>query len=207
MYNQIWSPLKQEFVPTLSKHGRQALKMYVNSFMTGGAEPGEVGQIEGNRDESDVSEDASSNVGGAPQSEAGDAGGESGRAVDGEDSDESSDSVDDGEKIGDGPPPTGTEQQPEDQSAELAEQQQPEDQAAPTEGEGYTTGADSVEEDATSEGDVTQELSEEQRKNIAAAATQTSKNIKNIIKEPLTNKSMTNVKAELNMVVDAINGK
>jgi hypothetical protein len=37
MYNQIWSPLKQEFVPTLSKHGRQALKMYVNSFMTGGA--------------------------------------------------------------------------------------------------------------------------------------------------------------------------
>ena len=43
MYNQIWSPLKQEFVPTLSKHGRQALKMYVNSFMTGGAgTPGEA---------------------------------------------------------------------------------------------------------------------------------------------------------------------
>jgi hypothetical protein len=37
MYNQIWSPLKQEFVPTLSLDGRQALKMYVNSFMTGGA--------------------------------------------------------------------------------------------------------------------------------------------------------------------------
>ena len=37
MYNQIWSPLKQEFVPTLSKHGKQALKIYVNSFMTGGS--------------------------------------------------------------------------------------------------------------------------------------------------------------------------
>jgi hypothetical protein len=39
MYNQIWSPLKQEFVETLSLDGRQALKMYVNSFMTGGADP------------------------------------------------------------------------------------------------------------------------------------------------------------------------
>jgi hypothetical protein len=39
MYNQIWSPLKQEFVDTLSTDGRQALKMYVNSFMTGGAFP------------------------------------------------------------------------------------------------------------------------------------------------------------------------
>lgn len=37
MYNQIWSPLKQEFVPTLSKHGKQALKMYINSFKTGGS--------------------------------------------------------------------------------------------------------------------------------------------------------------------------
>lgn len=37
MYNQIWSPLKQEFVPTLSTDGRQALKMYINSFKTGGS--------------------------------------------------------------------------------------------------------------------------------------------------------------------------
>jgi hypothetical protein len=37
MYNQIWSPLKQEFVPTLSKHGKLALKMYINSFKTGGS--------------------------------------------------------------------------------------------------------------------------------------------------------------------------
>ena len=45
MYNQIWSPLKQEFVATLSLDGRQALKMYVNSFMTGGAftdPPGDI---------------------------------------------------------------------------------------------------------------------------------------------------------------------
>ena len=36
MYNKIWSPLKQEFVETLSYEGKRALKMYVNSFMTGG---------------------------------------------------------------------------------------------------------------------------------------------------------------------------
>jgi hypothetical protein len=42
MYNQIWSPITNEFVPTLSKHGRQALKMYVNSFMTGGTLKPEV---------------------------------------------------------------------------------------------------------------------------------------------------------------------
>jgi hypothetical protein len=36
MYNQIWSPLKQEFVETLSDEGKKALKLYVNSFMTGG---------------------------------------------------------------------------------------------------------------------------------------------------------------------------
>ena len=47
MYNQIWSPLKQEFVPTLSKHGRKALKMYVNSFMTGGAaQPGGINSLD-----------------------------------------------------------------------------------------------------------------------------------------------------------------
>ena len=37
MYNKIWSPLKQEFVETLSVEGKKALKMYVNSLMTGGA--------------------------------------------------------------------------------------------------------------------------------------------------------------------------
>ena len=38
MYNNIWSPLKQEFVKTLSVEGKKALKMYVNSLMIGGSE-------------------------------------------------------------------------------------------------------------------------------------------------------------------------
>ena len=50
MYNKIWSPLKQEFVDTLSYDGKKALKMYVNSFMTGGAE-GEVGADNNGPDE------------------------------------------------------------------------------------------------------------------------------------------------------------
>jgi len=45
MYNQIWNPLKQEFVETLSTDGRQALKMYVNSFMTGGAKTAEEAKV------------------------------------------------------------------------------------------------------------------------------------------------------------------
>ena len=40
MYNKIWSPLKQEFVETLSYEGKKALKMYVNSFMIGGSNQG-----------------------------------------------------------------------------------------------------------------------------------------------------------------------
>lgn len=50
MYNQIWSPLKQEFVPTLSKHGKQVLKMYINSFKTGGSNTENPDNTNGGRD-------------------------------------------------------------------------------------------------------------------------------------------------------------
>jgi hypothetical protein len=221
MYNQIWSPLKQEFVPTLSKHGRQALKMYVNSFMTGGAVMTEQDFIKGLNAAEDKNKYIKTNIS-KDATKYGNKGGEARNNINYKELYTSLGDIqniltitskskrvpifisnlkkgnEENTTTGDEAISTVT-----DTSTQVV---QVETKEAPIAGkvEALTDGVG--EKGAATSPEGGQDIDPQKLKNIAAAATQTSEHIKNAITNPLTNTSMGDIKNELKTVVGAIEG-
>ena len=189
MYNKIWSPLKQEFVNTLSDEGKKALKLYVNSFMTGGAESQNA--VEEKTQQNQSGGEGTTDKEGDKQE-----GTVAEEKVDDANSDENVQSGTDNEATVDTAEAT-TNVEPEE-----AEEVKGENEVGDATPKGDSTGNAATTPEL--EGDVTQELSEEQRKNIASSANDASTTINETIEQPLTKDSIQDVAGALDKVSSTI---